>query len=220
MSSTKTYPIHTYSFLEEQLNIWSHFAGVIFSGVALVLLLVKAFRLDDVWTFVSFPIYGASMLILYLASTLYHSSKKPKIRYRLNILDHASIYLFIAGSYTPFVLVTLQGKEGWIIFAVAWATVAFAIPLTLTLFNKTKVLQMILYLALGWMIIVCIKTLWGCFDHTGIYLLIWGGVAYTLGAIIYGIGAKKRYFHSVFHFFVLAGSILHFLSLFMYVFVK
>ena len=100
------YRVHTYSPLEEQLNIWSHFAGIVFSVVAILLLVIKAFHLDNVMTYVSFPIYGASMLTLYLASTLYHASRKPKLRYRLNIFDHISIFIFIAGSYTPFSLVT------------------------------------------------------------------------------------------------------------------
>jgi hemolysin III len=129
----------------------------------------------------------------------------------------------IAGTITPYALFVIMPQNktvGLVMLIVAWVVVAAAIPLTIVIFNQTKVVQMVLYLALGWMVIFCIKTLWNGFDRTGFLLLVAGGILYTVGAIIYGIGAKKKYFHSVFHFFVLLGSILHFLSLFFFVFVK
>lgn len=141
----------------------------------------------------------------------------------MRMVDHAMIYPMIAGTISPvavLVIVPVHPALGWAVFGVAWAVVAAAVPITLTLFNKTKVTQMILYLALGWMIIVALRVLLQTFDRTGTLLLVAGGVAYTLGAIIYGVGSKHRYFHSVFHFFVLAGSILHFFALYLYVFIK
>ena len=163
------------------------------------------------------------MIAMYACSSVYHALRPNRGKRAMRLVDHAMIYPMIAGTITPFavlVIVPVRPVLGWVIFGVAWAVVAAAVPITLTLFNKTKVVQMILYLALGWMIIVAIKTLWEHFDRTGTYLMITGGVAYTLGAILYGIGAKHKYFHSVFHFFVLAGSVLHFLALYLYVFVK
>ncbi len=216
MSNTKTYPVHTYSVLEEQLNIWSHFAGIIFSVVALVLLLVKAFQMDHVWTYISFPIYGASMLTLYLASTLYHSAKKPKIRYHLNILDHASIFLFIAGSYTPFVLVTLNGKEGWIIFSIVWSIALIGMILKIFFTGKYNILSTVMYVLMGWIIVFSFGSLMDRLSFNGLAWLISGGIAYTVGAVFYSIN-KLKLNHSIFHFFVLAGSFCHFISIYGYV---
>jgi len=216
MSQTKTYPIHTYSVLEEQLNIWSHFAGIIFSIVAFVLLLLKAFEINNVWMYTSFLIYGISMFILYLASTLYHSSKTPKIRYRLNIFDHASIYLFIAGSYTPFVLITLKGSEGWIIFAIVWTIAFVGVIFKLFFTGKFNLLSTILYVLMGWIIVFSFRSLVKNLDFEGLVWLFSGGIAYTLGAVFYSIN-KLKLNHSIFHFFVLAGSVCHFLAIYLYV---
>lgn len=216
MSEAKTYQIHEYSTLEEQLNIWSHFAGIVFSVVAIVLLLVKAFQLDDVWTYVSFPVYGASMLTLYLASTLYHSAKKPKIRYRLNIFDHASIFLFIAGSYTPFVLVTLQGTEGWIIFSVVWSIALAGMILKIFFTGKFDILSTVMYVLMGWIIVFSFGSLMEKLDFGGLAWLVSGGIAYTVGAVFYSINRLKLN-HSIFHFFVLGGSFCHFIAIYLYV---
>ena len=200
----------SYSRSEDWLNSISHMVGGGLSVIALILCLVRAI-LARRWDYALLGlVYGLTMIAMYACSSVYHAL-------------HAMIYPMIAGTITPFavlVIVPVRPVLGWVIFGVAWAVVAAAVPITLTLFNKTKVVQMILYLALGWMIIVAVKTLWEHFDRTGTYLMIAGGVAYTLGAILYGIGAKHKYFHSVFHFFVLAGSVLHFLALYLYVFVK
>ncbi len=216
MASPKTYPVFTYSVLEERINVWSHFAGILFSIVALVLLMMKAFRFDDLWTYISFPIYGISMLVLYLASTLYHNAKKPKIRYRLNILDHASIFLFIAGSYTPFVLVTLSGKEGWLIFSIVWTIALIGIILKIFFTGKFNILSTILYVLMGWIIVFSFGSLTEKLNFNGLIWLVSGGIAYTLGAIIYSIDRVKLN-HSIFHFFVLLGSFCHFISIYTYV---
>ena len=123
----------------------------------------------------------------------------------------------IAGTITPFALLVIKPVKpvlGWVIFAVAWVVVATMIPLTLTIFGKTTGIDVVMYLALGWLIIISIKTLWEVFSRTGVIFLISGGIAYTLGVILYGIGSKKRYFHTVFHFFIIIGSILHFLAIY------
>lgn len=211
-----------YSRKEDWLNSISHMVGGGLSVLALLLCLIRAIVVRR-WDYAIVGlVYGLTMISMYSCSSVYHALRPNRGKKAMRMVDHAMIYPMIAGTITPYALLVIlpQNKVlGWVLFAVAWATVAAAVPITLTLFNKTKVVQMILYLALGWMIIVAVKTLWSCFDRAGLILLVAGGVAYTLGAIIYGIGAKYRYFHSVFHFFVLIGSILHFLSLYLYVFV-
>lgn len=211
-----------YSRKEDWLNSISHMVGGGLSVLALLLCLIRAIVVRR-WDYAIVGlVYGLTMIAMYSCSSVYHALRPNRGKKAMRMVDHAMIYPMIAGTITPYALLVIlpQNKVlGWVLFAVAWATVAAAVPITLTLFNKTKVVQMILYLALGWMIIVAVKTLWSCFDRTGLILLVAGGIAYTLGAIIYGIGAKHRYFHSVFHFFVLFGSILHFLSLYLYVFV-
>ena len=216
MKKVKTYPIHEYSFLEEQLNIWSHFAGIVLSVVALILLIIKAFHVDNVLAYVSFPVFGGTMLLLYVASTVYHASKKPKIRYRLNILDHVSIFIFIAGSYTPFALITLNGTEGWIIFAIVWTIALLGTVLKIFFTGRFDILSTILYVAMGWIIVFSFGSLMEKLDFGGLAWLVSGGIAYTVGAVFYSINRLKLN-HSIFHFFVLGGSFCHFIAIYLYV---
>lgn len=212
-----------YSRREDWLNSISHMVGGGLSVVALVLCLVRAV-LARRWDYAVLGlVYGLTMIAMYSCSSVYHALRPNRGKRAMRLVDHAMIYPMIAGTLTPLavlVIVPARPVLGWVLVGVAWAVVAAAVPITLTLFNKTKITQMVLYLALGWMVIVAVKTLWAHFDRTGMWLLVSGGLAYTLGAALYGIGAKKPYFHSVFHFFVLAGSVLHFFSLYLYVFVK
>ena len=164
MKPPKQYEVHTYSKLEEQLNIWSHFAGLLLSVVALILLVFKAIALGNIWVFISFPIFGLSMIVLYLASTLYHFSETPKLRYRLNIFDHAAIYVLIAGSYTPFVLVSLNGPEGFTIFSIVWSIALVGIIFKIFFTGRFNVLSTLLYVAMGWLIIFSFKSLLNSLD--------------------------------------------------------
>ncbi len=212
-----------YTRSEDWLNSISHMVGGGLSIIALILCLVRAIVVRR-WDYALLGlVYGLTMIAMYSCSSVYHALRPNRGKKAMRMVDHAMIYPMIAGTISPIavlVIVPVRPALGWAVFGVAWAVVAAAVPITLTLFNKTKVTQMILYLALGWMIIVALRVLLQTFDRTGTLLLVAGGVAYTLGAIIYGIGSKHRYFHSVFHFFVLAGSILHFFALYLYVFVK
>ena len=212
-----------YTRSEDWLNSISHMVGGGLSIIALILCLVRAIVVRR-WDYALLGlVYGLTMIAMYSCSSVYHALRPNRGKKAMRMVDHAMIYPMIAGTISPvavLVIVPVRPALGWAVFGVAWAVVAAAVPITLTLFNKTKVTQMILYLALGWMIIVALRVLLQTFDRTGMLLLVAGGVAYTLGAIIYGIGSKHRYFHSVFHFFVLAGSILHFFALYLYVFVK
>ena len=216
MKPETKYPIHTYSNLEEKLNVWSHFAGLILSVIGLVLLIFRALELENIWAIISFPIFGLSMIILYLASTLYHYSENPKIRYRLNIFDHAAIYVLIAGSYTPFVLVSLNGTEGYIIFSFVWSIALVGIIFKIFYTGRFDILSTILYLAMGWLIIFSSKSLLQSLDFNGLLWLISGGIAYTIGAILYSIN-KLKLNHAIFHLFVLLGTFCHFISVYFYV---
>jgi len=208
--------IKYYSPIEEKINIISHAIGFILSIVALVLLVRHATLHGDVWHIVSFSIFGASLIILYAASTFYHSAKKPELRSRLKIIDHASIYVLIAGTYTPFTLVTLQGTIGWVIFATSWGLALTGIILKLFFTGRYNLISTIMYLLMGWVIVFAIKPLINNLPLEGLLWLIAGGMSYTIGALSYSF-KKIKFNHAFFHMFVLIGSFCHFMSVFFYV---
>jgi len=205
-----------YSPLEEKINIISHAIGFSLSIVALVLLVTHATLHGDVWSIVSFSIFGSSLIILYAASTFYHSAKKSELRNRLNIIDHASIYVLIAGTYTPFTLVTLNGAIGWVIFGISWGLALTGIILKLFFTGKYNLMSTIMYVLMGWIIVFAIKPLINNLPLEGFLWLFAGGISYTIGAIIYGI-KKIKFNHAIFHMFVLMGSFCHFMSVYFYV---
>ncbi len=219
MKNETQYKVHFYSNFEEKLNIWSHFIGLLLSVVGLVLLIRRAIDLENTWAIVSFPIFGVSMIILYLASTLYHFSKKPKLRYRLNIFDHAAIYVLIAGSYTPFALVSLNGKEGYTIFLIVWTIALFGIIFKVFFTGRFTILSTILYVAMGWLIIFSGQSLMKSLNFNGLIWLISGGISYTIGAVLYSIN-KIKFNHAIFHVFVLLGTLCHFIAVYFYVIPK
>jgi hemolysin III len=153
---------------------------------------------------------------LYAASTFYHSAKKSKLRNRLNIIDHASIYILIAGTYTPFTLVTLKGTIGWVIFGISWGLALTGIILKLFFTGKYNLMSTIMYVLMGWVIVFAIKPLINSLPLAGLLWLVAGGISYTIGAIIYGI-KKIKFNHAIFHMFVLMGSFCHFMSVYFYV---
>jgi len=208
--------IKYYSPIEEKINIISHAIGFILSIVALVLLVTHANLHGDVWHIVSFSIFGASLIILYAASTFYHNAKKPELRNRLKIIDHAAIYVLIAGSYTPFTLVTLHGTIGWVIFGISWGLALTGIILKLFFTGKYNLISTLMYVFMGWVIVFAIKPLINNLPLAGLFWLFAGGMAYTIGAILYSI-KKIKFNHAMFHVFVLMGSFSHFVSVFFYV---
>ncbi len=208
--------IKYYSPIEEKINIISHAIGFILSIVALVLLVTHANLHGDVWHIVSFSIFGASLIILYAASTFYHSAKKSELRNRLKIIDHASIYVLIAGTYTPFTLVTLNGTIGWVIFGTSWGLALTGIILKLFFTGKYNLISTIMYVLMGWVIVFAIKPLINNLPLEGLLWLFAGGISYTIGAILYSI-KKIKFNHAIFHTFVLMGSLCHFMSVFFYV---
>jgi hemolysin III len=205
-----------YPPLEEKINIYSHALGLILSIIALVLLVTRASLYGDAWHVVSFSIFGASLIILYAASTVYHNSKDPESRSRLRIVDHATIYVLIAGTYTPFTLVTLNGSIGWVIFGISWGMALIGITLKLFFTGMYPLLSTSMYIFMGWLIIFAIKPLINNLSSDGLLWLVAGGLAYTIGAILYGI-KQIKFNHAIFHVFVLLGSFCHFISVYFYV---
>lgn len=205
-----------YPPFEEKLNIISHGFGFALSVLGLLLLIFKASQLGNVLHLVSFSIFGASMILLYAASTFYHSAKSPILRYRLNIVDHAAIYILIAGTYTPFALVTLSGTVGWVIFGVVWGMALTGVILKLFYTGRYNLLSTIMYVIMGWIIVFAIKPLIENLDLPGLLWLVAGGLSYTIGAVFFMVD-KIKFNHAIFHLFVLLGSFCHFISIYMYV---
>jgi len=208
--------IKYYSPKEEKINIISHATGFILSIVALVLLVAHANMHGNVWHVVSFSIFGTSLIILYAASTFYHSTKKPELRKKMRIIDHASIYVLIAGTYTPFTLVTLSGTIGWVILGTSWGLALTGIILKLFFTGKYKLISTLTYIFIGSVIVFAIKPLINNLSLEGLLWLFAGGMAYIFGAILYSI-KNIKFNHAIFHVFVLIGSGCHFVSVFFYV---
>ena len=209
--------IPKYSLGEEITNAILHGVGTLLSIAALVLCVIFSAIHGNGYAVVSSCIYGSTLIILYTMSCLYHSLKVNRAKKVFRIIDHCSIFLLIAGTYTPFTLVSLNGIVGWVMFSVIWCSAILGIVLNTINLNKYKKISMILYITMGWAVIFSFKHLVEAIEIGGIYLLLAGGIIYTIGAIFYGIGKKLKYMHSLFHFFVLVGSILHFFSILLYV---
>ncbi|ARV07236.1 hemolysin D [Polaribacter sp. SA4-10] len=204
---------HRYSAKEEKLNVFSHALGLLASIIAFPFLLIKTFTISGFWNSASFVIFGLSLMILYAASTFYHAAKKPKNRRKLNIFDHAAIYVLIAGSYTPFCLVGLSSKLGWYMFIFVWVFALIGILLKLFFTGKFDKISTAMYLLMGWQVMFFAKPLAESLTPYSLNLLIAGGVFYTIGAILYSI-KKLPYNHATFHVFVLLGSISHFFAIY------
>jgi len=205
-----------YDKKEEKLNVISHAIGLVLSIVALVLLLVKAGAYGNAWHITSFSIYGASLIVLYAASTFYHYSQTPKFRHRLNIFDHASIYILIAGTYTPFTLVVLNGWIGWTIFGISWGLAIIGVTLKLFFIGRFDKISTIAYVLMGWVIVFAIKPLIDNLSPEGLWWLLSGGIFYTIGAVLFSI-PKIKYNHAIFHIFVLLGSFCHFMAVYFHI---
>ena len=209
--------IPKYSLGEELMSAISHGVGAALSIAALVLCVVFSAIHGNVYAVVSSVIYGSTSIILYMMSTLYHSLKVNNAKRVFRILDHSSIFLLIAGTYTPYALVALPKALGWTIFGIVWGCAIIGIVLNSINLEKFKKLSIILYLVMGWMIIFSFDKLIASVDIRGIYLMLAAGLLYTMGAIFYGVGKKIKYMHSIFHMFVLSASICFFFSIFLYV---
>ena len=211
----------TYTRGEEIFNMVSHIVGGAFGIVATVLCIVFAAVHGNGYGVVSGAIYGTTMILLYTMSSIYHGLKSTGTAKKVfQVIDHCSIFLLIAGSYTPFALCTFREYNtslGWVIFGVIWAFAVLGIVLNSIDLKKYKVFSMICYLVMGWCIIIKASLLPQLLGITGTVLLVLGGIAYTVGAIFYGLGKKRKYRHSIFHLFILLGSILQFFTILLYV---
>ena len=204
-----------YSKKEERLNIITHAIALLLSLIALPFLIFKSFNYEGFWKPLSLVIYGASLIVLYAASTSYHSAKDTSLRRKLNIFDHAAIYILIAGTYTPFTIIVLDGSLGWIVFGSTWTFAGVGIFLKLLFTGRFDKLSTAMYLLMGWQIVFVINSLMENMAFEGLQLLMAGGVFYSVGAGFYLI-KKINYNHAIFHLFVAIGSICHFFTVFYY----
>jgi hemolysin III len=207
MSETK----RTYSTGEEIANAITHGIGALLAIAALVILIVLAAIKGNVWHVVSFSVFGTTLVLLYFASTLYHSLTNLRAKNVFHKFDHIAIYLLIAGTYTPFCLTALRGWIGWSVLGVVWTCAILGTVLKSISVGKRVMMSTVLYVVMGWVILIAINPLYKAMSLTGFLLLIAGGISYTLGTIFF-IRDQVKYNHSVWHVFVLSGSILHFFS--------
>jgi hemolysin III len=205
-----------YSPREEVANAISHGIGALLSIAALVILIVYSVKYGDVWHIVSFSIFGSTLVLLYVFSTLLHSFQHGLVKNVFEILDHSAIYLLIAGTYTPFLLVTIRGALGWSLFGIVWGFTIAGIVLKIFIVKRFIMLSTLCYILMGWLIIIAIKPLYLNLPFNGIVWLVVGGLFYTFGSIFY-VWRKIPYHHAIWHLFVLAGSTAHFIAVLFYV---
>lgn len=208
--------VHKYSRNEEIANAITHGIGAVLSIAGLVLLIVYSSLSGNPWQIVSVTIFGVTMFLMYLASTLVHSLPEGKWKDLFLVFDHASIYLFIAGSYTPFLLILLRGTMGWSLFGTVWGIAIIGIVFKIFYTKKFLVLSTLFYILMGWLIILVWGPLTELMDKTGLMLLLVGGLCYMVGTVFY-VWRSFTYHHAVWHLFVIAGSVCHFFSVFYYV---
>lgn len=214
MSTRTTLPY--YSVGEEIANSLTHGIGIVLSIAGLVVMTAFASALGTFWHIVSCSIYGATQILLYTASTLYHSIPLPRAKAALRVLDHAAIFLLIAGTYTPFALVNLGGVLGWIIFGVVWGLAIAGIALQTFLIRQKAILTILPYIAMGWLAVIAAKPMVESIAPGGLVLLTAGGLCYTLGCAFY-IWHRLPYNHAIWHVFVMGGGAFHFFAVFFYV---
>jgi hemolysin III len=201
----------------EKFNSVTHLVGSALSVAALSILVTLAVVQGDPWKVVGFSIFGSALLLLYSSSTVYHSIRSPRAKAILRKLDHNAIYVLIAGTYTPIALVTLRGPWGWTLLAMSWGLALFGIAQELTLGRRTRRLSMILYLLMGWLVVIAIKPLTDAMPLAGVAWLALGGIVYSVGVYFYLNDARVRHYHGIWHLFVLGGSFCHFMCILLYV---
>lgn len=207
--------VHVYSKEEEIANAITHGLGVLLSIAALVLLLVSSSIYGTTWHIVSFTIFGATMLLMYFCSTLLHSLPPGKAKNIFEIFDHSAIYFFIAGSYTPFCFIVLDGSMRWTLFGIVWGLAIGGTIFKSFFVKKYMLVSTLLYIVMGWMIVIAWKPLVNFLEPNGMILLVVGGVLYTVGAIFY-VWRGFKFHHAIWHLFVMAGSIMHFFCILFY----
>ena len=208
---------NTYKKKEEILNVISHGIGAILSIPAFIILMLESYKQGNTVNMLIYMVYGISLMVLYFSSTLYHAVQNPKWRNPLNVWDHVSIYLLIAGSYGPFVLIGLHDTTiGWVIFGIVWLFAIVGIIIKVFYFGKYNILSAIAYVIMGWIAIIGINTMLEMLPIEALYWLFGGGIAYTVGAVLFMFDEKIPYNHAIFHFLVLVGSACHFYAIYTY----
>jgi hemolysin III len=200
----------------EKFNAWTHLVGAILATIGAVWMLVVATMSGDIWKIISVAVYGVALVMLYSASTVYHSVR-GRAKVIMQKVDHFSIYLLIAGSYTPFCLVTLHGTWGWMLFGIVWTLAIIGILQEIKPRSEARVMSIVIYAVMGWIVLVAVNPLIAALGMAGFIWLALGGVFYTVGIIFFAFDTKVRHFHGVWHLFVIAGSLLHFVAISRYV---
>ena len=200
-----------YTLGEEIFNAVSHGAGGLLSIAGTVVLIVLCAVYSDAWSVISACVYGASLIILYTMSTLYHAITNEKAKKFFRVMDHNTIFFLIAGTYTPFTLVTLRGKLGWILFGIVWGSALIGIILNSIDLEKFRKPSVVCYILMGWVIIIAVKPMLNSLPGLSLVFLLLGGIFYTVGVIFYSL-KKIKWFHSVWHLFTVFGSVLHYFS--------
>ena len=200
----------------EKLNAWTHLVGAVLAMLGTIWLMLLASQSGDIWKQVSVAIYGVTLVLLYSISTLYHSVQ-ARMKGVMRKLDHLSIYLLIAGSYTPFCLVTLRGPWGWSLFGIVWGLAVLGMLQEIKPRSEARVLSLVIYALMGWIVLVAVKPLLAALGTAGFIWLAAGGVMYTVGIVFFGYDTRYRHWHGIWHVFVMAGSLLHFVAISFYV---
>ena len=200
----------------EKLNAWTHLVGAVLAMLGTIWLLLLASQSGDIWKQVSVAIYGVTLVLLYSISTLYHSVQ-ARMKGVMRKLDHLSIYLLIAGSYTPFCLVTLRGPWGWSLFGIVWGLAVLGMLQEIKPRSEARVLSLVIYALMGWIVLVAVKPLLAALGTAGFIWLAAGGVMYTVGIVFFVYDTRYRHWHGIWHVFVMAGSLLHFVAISFYV---
>ena len=209
-----------YTHGEEMFNMISHIVGGAIGVVALVLCVIVSALHHDAWAVVGSAVYGASLITLYTMSSVYHGLRPNMAKKVMQVIDHCTIYFLIAGTYTPIVLTRIRRYSpgwGWGLFGVVWGLAALATVFTAIDLRKYRTFSMLCYIGMGWSIVFAAKPALAALSAPALWYLLAGGISYTVGAILYGLGTRKRYMHSVFHLFVVAGSVLQLIAILFYV---
>ncbi len=213
MTLTHKRPIQEYTFGEEIANTVTHGLGTLLSITGMVILVLCAVAYGSVWHVVSYSIFGSTLIILYLASTLYHALPMPAAKRIFKIIDHSAIFLLIAGTYTPFLLTNLRGAWGWSLFGIIWGLAAIGIFLKCVYISRFQKASVIVYIGMGWLIVIAMREMTLHVQLTSVLLLVAGGLFYTVGVLFY-IWRKLPYNHAIWHLFVLGGSVSHYFSVY------
>lgn len=209
--NTRQYSVH-----EEIANSLTHGIGACLGIAGLVVLIVHAARQGEAWRVVSFSIYGSTLVLMFSGSALYHTFSNPTVKKTLKIIDHSMIYLLIAGTYTPFMLVSLRGPFGWTLFGIIWGLAIIGISLKIVLIGKNRILSTVTYVLMGWLCVIALKQMIASIPPAGMRWLVAGGLFYTIGVVFY-VWRKLPFNHAIWHLFVIGGSFCHYFSILYYI---